>query len=45
MECVFFETALRLDDSRTHAAVECVPVPMEGGGGSGRRTCGDYMDA
>ncbi|KAL6782403.1 hypothetical protein ACKKBG_A06645 [Auxenochlorella protothecoides x Auxenochlorella symbiontica] len=29
MECIFFETALRLGDPRSHAVVECVPIPME----------------
>jgi hypothetical protein len=30
LECVFVETALRLGDARSHAVVDCVPLPPEG---------------
>ena len=29
MECIFFETALKVQDSRSHAVVECLPLPKD----------------
>lgn len=31
-EVIFFETAMQLGSVRSHAVVECVPVPPKGGG-------------